>query len=97
MLLRNSGKIINALIQIPSPAVRVYPNPGNHHLNISLPPDFIEGRVELFDNAGSLMLGKTIAGSRASLYTGSLPSGIYLYRIFSNETIIGSGKWVKEK
>lgn len=75
---------------------QLYPNPGKNLVNIILPDNFLEVRVELSSNSGQIMLKQNILGNRSSLYTGNLPSGIYLYRIYSGQTIIGSGKWVKE-
>lgn len=77
-------------------AVSVYPNPGKNMINFELPGDFTGGRVELYNNNGKLVIGKYIQGNLKSISTEKLPQGIYLVRVFNNDKMLYSGKWVKE-
>lgn len=88
-----SGVLVEEIANI---NLSVYPNPGNDQINFELPKDFTGGKVELYNNSGQLVIGNYIQGNFKSISTEKLPTGIYLYRIFNDDKMVYSGKWVKE-
>ena len=71
-----------------------YPNPGGNTLNIctGLP----NARVEVYDALGRLMHRQEITENETSINTETWPSGIYVWKVYSNGKEAESGKWVKE-
>jgi hypothetical protein len=71
-----------------------YPNPGSGTLNIctGLP----NARLEVYDATGRLMHGQEITESGTAIYAESWPSGIYVWKVYSNNKEAETGKWVKE-
>lgn len=71
-----------------------YPNPGGNTLNIctGLP----NARVEVYDALGRTMHSQEITENETSINTETWPSGIYVWKVYSNGKEAESGKWVKE-
>jgi len=82
--------------EIAQAPIMIYPNPGSDQIDISLPAKFSEGRIEMYNTTGHLVIEKRLYGKHGTVYTGHMPAGIYLYRIYEGDRIIGSGKWVKQ-
>ena len=71
-----------------------YPNPGGNTLNIctGLP----NARVEVYDALGGPMHRQEITENETSINTETWPSGVYVWKVYSNGKEAESGKWVKE-
>ena len=70
--------------------IAIYPNPGNNMITIGIDSDdFI---FRLYDLTGKLILEQQ---NEKNISTEFLPSGMYLYRVFSEHRATASGKWVK--
>lgn len=81
----------------PSWDVQVWPNPGNSLLVAVSGPVLGSARIELFDAGGRLCASSRLWMNAASLPAEGLATGLYGYRIVSdNEGVIATGKWVKE-
>jgi hypothetical protein len=74
-----------------SMSVQVYPNPGNDKLTIAIA--FGDFTFRMYDITGKLVLEQK---NQKNITTKHLPSGLYLYRIFSNNQAITLGKWVRK-
>lgn len=81
---------------------RVYPNPASDeiHFDISNLPNPVcgEHRISIHDVAGHIIMSRIIRGEGNVLTVGvgSLPAGVYAYRIYNAEREIQKGKFVKE-
>ena len=71
--------------------IAVYPNPGNNMITIGIASDDFTFRM--YDLTGKLVLEQK---NQKSISTKFLPSGMYLYRVFSENWATASGKWVKD-
>lgn len=76
--------------------INVFPNPGNDYLTISLPEPFKYTVFEIYDIYGKLMLSTQLSGRRNILHTSHLRSGTYVYKIYNQEGLRESGKWIKK-
>lgn len=73
----------------------IFPNPGNDFINIE---PISEGLIFiLYDSSGKLVAEKQLSGKQGKLCTKSLNPGIYFYQTCSNNKVISSGKWIKNK
>jgi len=70
--------------------IAIYPNPGNNMITIGIASDDFTFR--LYDLTGKLILEQK---NEKNISTEFLPSGIYLYRVFSENRATALGKWVK--
>ncbi|MCF8372319.1 MAG: T9SS type A sorting domain-containing protein [Bacteroidales bacterium] len=75
--------------------VKIYPNPGRDYfmLDVRLPEQ--KNRIELFDLNGKACLYKEIQNGNNTINTQNLPTGMYVFKIFTKEKEILSGRWVK--
>ncbi|MDR2970756.1 MAG: T9SS type A sorting domain-containing protein [Bacteroidales bacterium] len=78
-------------IQELSNSIAVYPNPGNDMLTIDIA--FNDFAFRMYDITGKLISERK---NQKNISTQHLPPGIYLYRIFSDNQTMTSGKWVKK-
>lgn len=71
-----------------------YPNPGNNQLFLrtTLP----KAAVEVFDMTGHLMIQQKIETTETVLNTEAWEAGTYVWRIFSNDKVAETGKWIKQ-
>ena len=74
--------------------VDVYPNPGNNVFNIRT--TLTDSHVELYDMMGRLVSRQEIYDAVTTINTECLPSGIYVWKVYSGEKGVESGKWIKE-
>lgn len=74
------------------PSVKVYPNPANNILNLSLSTD-IGTKVEIYDVTGKLVLASNIDGKFTKLNIENLNDGMYIYKIIGKEKeVVTTGK-----
>ena len=73
--------------------ILVYPNPGNNQINIY--SDISESQVLIYRNDGRLVFQKGLKSGLNIISLRDIPSGMYIYRIISNNEIIKQDKWIK--
>jgi hypothetical protein len=71
-----------------------YPNPGNGILNIctGLP----NARVEVYDATGRLIHAQDVTENGTVINAEAWPSGMYVWKVYSNDKEAESDKWVKK-
>lgn len=74
--------------------VIVFPNPGRNSMQLRTLQG--EGVVEVFDMTGRKVYSQRLDGEVAVINTENWPSGIYLWKVYSQGTLYDSGKWIKE-
>lgn len=84
-----------------SSEMRVYPNPAVNFLNVDFGNAQISGNVsfELFNQSGKMVSSEKINSndSKISIITSSYPTGVYTYRIISDNKVIKTDKVVITK
>lgn len=73
----------------------VLPNPGNDFLYVKLAAQINNSNIQIFDCGGKLVISCNIDLNSGIVSTNRLKSGTYIYKIFTNNRLIGSGKWAK--
>ena len=71
-----------------------FPNPGHDNLNIKT--DLQSAEIMVFDVLGRMLCNQSISENIININTSSWPSGMYLWRLVSDDMVIKTGKWVKE-
>ncbi len=74
----------------------VFPNPGTNHLKVRIAAHYKESIFELYDIGGKIVLSEQIIGKWGEVNTVALKSGTYVYRIYNEEGLFESGKWLKQ-
>ncbi|OQY41869.1 MAG: hypothetical protein B6242_16790 [Anaerolineaceae bacterium 4572_78] len=74
----------------------VFPNPGTNYLNVRIAAQYKQSIFELYDISGKQVLSKLITGKWGEVNTTFLKTGAYIYKIYNNEGLYESGKWVKQ-
>lgn len=74
--------------------VDIYPNPGGGTLNIRTA--LTDSQVELYDMMGRLVCRQEITDIVTTINAEFMPSGIYVWKVYSGEKGVESGKWIKE-
>ena len=71
-------------------AVKVYPNPTAGQVSITLPDSYKDGEkiVDLLDVSGNSVISEKFRGTTHTLNIGSLPQGMYLLRVGSDQQMI---------
>jgi hypothetical protein len=77
-------------------SISIYPSPSNSILSISISDLNKPFNISLFNLLGQEMYSSTISETETTHDISSLPSGIYTWRIVSDNTIVKTGKIVKE-
>ncbi len=98
LLKLNSEGLLTGQIEMPEFQMReaiVYPNPGSQ-LHIRLAMQHPKAQLQLFDQAGRLILQQQLHQTESTVETSHLPSGVYLYHLSAPTGLNESGKWVKE-
>ena len=75
--------------------IEVYPNPVKDILNVS---NSAGGNtvIEIVDATGRKVLTRPLAGNRAALDLGHLPSGLYMYQLRNaSNQVLRTGKFLK--
>jgi uncharacterized repeat protein (TIGR01451 family) len=81
--------------EVPGITIHAYPNPFAAAIEFE-----VEGKpfnaltISLFDVKGQLVHKEKTSGNRLRLLRGSLPAGVYAYRLESEETLLSTGKIV---
>lgn len=76
------------------PKAEAYPNPGLNTLNIlSTTPN---AQVEVYDKTGRLIHCQTVSEGTATINAALWPSGVYAWRVVSENKEKSMGKWIKE-
>jgi len=73
----------------------VFPNPGTDYLKVRVAAHHRQSTFELFDINGRIILTESIIGKWGEINTSALPSGTYIYRVYNEEGLFESGKWLK--
>lgn len=71
-----------------------YPNPGMNTLNICT--SLRNAQVEVYDALGRLIFRQEITEQETAINAQAWPSGVYVWKVYSNGKEAESGKWVKE-
>ena len=71
-------------------SVRIYPNPANDVVNISL-EDVQNAKVAIYDSIGRLIKMQNITSEMSQIHISELPKGVYIFNVESN-----SGKIAKQ-
>lgn len=77
---------------------KIYPNPTSTNLNIQLNSNEIVGNVqiEVSNTLGQIVLSETMIGKNIELNTTGLSNGLYIVKMFNNNTILSSQKIIKQ-
>lgn len=75
--------------------IKLYPNPGTDKIYIDIPPQMESAWIDIVDGQGRVLMHEQINFSPAVLSPYKLTSGIYFYRIYNENKIVKSGKWIK--
>jgi hypothetical protein len=79
------------------PDIHLYPNPTAGSIHLSFPDaSRNNGRLILIDILGQEVSSSSIADTETTHDISSLPSGIYTWRVVSDNTILKTGKIVKQ-
>lgn len=71
-----------------------YPNPGKDVLNIRTALE--NAHLEVYDLNGRLMHNQRITDNVTTIDAAAWPSGVYVWRVFTNGKEAESGKWIKQ-
>ena len=71
-----------------------YPNPGGNTLNIRT--GLKNARVEVYDAIGRLIHHQAILENVTAIDARDWPSGLYVWRVYSDDREVESGKWMKK-
>jgi hypothetical protein len=79
-------------------SAKFYPNPFTNTLNVSIDAQFHNNQSELsiYNAVGALVLTKTLTDTLTSI-DADFPSGIYFYRVMSDNGTIQSGKLISQQ
>jgi len=78
----SAGSVITSVNETLETAVKVYPNPANDNLTISL--GGLEGTVEIMNILGATVYTSGLTNGSVSVATAGLPAGIYTVKTSSN-------------
>lgn len=87
----NAGAVNNA--------VTIYPNPFTTSIDIRIndASQLNNCELKIYNILGVVVINKLITKQLTSLETSKLPSGIYLYKVNSNNKTIQSGKLISRQ
>ena len=74
----------------------VFPNPGSDYLNIESGPQISGAQFIMTSLDGKQVIDKTLDERKITVPTQFLQSGTYVWKIVFNNSIIETGKWIKE-
>ncbi len=95
----NSQGLITGSSEKPKIEIReaiVFPNPGTNYIKVRIAAQYTNSTFELYDMAGNHVLTKSIVGKWGEIETSFLLSGTFVYRIFNDDGLSETGKWVKQ-
>ena len=73
---------------IVSDMVSVYPNPSHSSVTVQFPYDNVMGSVMMINQLGQVVAQKTLSNKQVAFDVQSVPSGLYIFRINANNSII---------
>lgn len=77
--------------------ISIYPNPFNTTSTIEIKGlTQLNCEFKIYDLLGKEVLKSTITNSKSEIHKGDLSSGIYLYRVFNKNELVGKGKVIVE-
>jgi len=84
-------------VQTPAvPVLGLYPNPGTNGFTLELRTTMEQGRIEMVDAQGRLVLSQPLDGIRASIPARGLSSGLYTILVRNKAgSLLQSLRWVK--
>ena len=74
----------------------VFPNPGTDYLKVRVAAQYPQSIFELYNINGNKILSEKITGRWGRVETTFLPTGTYVYKIYNQEGLYETGKWVKQ-
>jgi hypothetical protein len=80
-------------------AVSIYPNPFAGELNLVINDASLigKGEIKMYNMLGAEVLSSHIAGLVSIITTGELPSGVYVYRVYSDGKTIQKGRLISRR
>ena len=72
------------------------PTPGTDHCFAIVAQQYPSAHLMMYNINGSHVVDQLLYGHRTKIVTDHLSKGIYLYKFFYGNTLIGSGKWIKQ-
>ena len=77
--------------------MKLFPNPANRILNISMKGYKKEKIIEVFDLNGKQVILERVMQDNTALRIGTLPSGLYIIKVTGRDgTVLSRSKFVKE-
>ncbi len=89
-----SSKNVNSINIVSNKQVRCYPNPTQDKIYFDIPPSILNPQIYIYDITGKLVL-EAVLPTNHQLSTKHLESGVYIFKITSNNHIY-SGKFIVE-
>jgi hypothetical protein len=74
----------------------VYPNPGNDYLILQTGPQNVGAIFTLTNLSGQKVIECTVNSTTQQISTHSLPSGVLIWTLTKGNSMIESGKWIKQ-
>jgi len=78
-------------------AVTIYPNPFSASITINNIAQIDKAELRIYDVLGAELMSSLINYQTTTFETGNLPSGIYFYKVISNNKTIQSGKLIAQQ
>jgi len=75
----------------------LYPNPFSASISINNISQIDKAEVRIYNVLGAQVMGASITNQVTTIETSGLPSGIYFYKIISNNKVIQSGRLVSQQ
>ncbi len=73
--------------------IKVFPNPANNYLNVTLPPALGNAGFRIFDAAGRMVISKSLFENFSeNIELTGLMNGVYSYQIHNSKKILKQGK-----
>jgi len=89
----NNAKTIINSSKANVPYANVYPNPANNKIIVEIVAEtYDNGYICMYNYTGANVMKMKVNNGYNAIDVSNLPSGIYLYRIASNEKILQSEK-----
>jgi hypothetical protein len=76
-------------------AIRVYPNPCSDKIHFVIDELIQTGNLEIYSVEGRKIDSFNLHGGANAVSIEHLPNGFYFYKIFTDKTMLGAGKFVK--
>jgi len=74
----------------------VYPNPGNEYLMLQTGQQNTGSSFKLVNISGQKLIEQTVNLTTQQIPTSELPPGIYVWTLSKGNTVIETGKWIKQ-